>query len=125
MMTDVPASPLPVDRMNICSAIKASPPIEICLASKATTHRLHDVTRICKEIDLARFTQRFQSDCSGRNFGLLVGRGAKVFADGTPHSFVTQQGNSSGAASNLSVTQTGSVAVNLNLFERGFMCNNF
>ena len=61
MMADVSTGPLPVDLMTICGSIKPSPPIEICLASKATTHCLHDVTRICKEIDLARFAQRFQS----------------------------------------------------------------
>jgi hypothetical protein len=125
MMADVSAGPLPIYVMTICSPIKASPPVEICLASKATAHCFHNVTRICKEIDLARFAQRFQSDCSGRNFGLLVGRGAKILADSAPYSFVTQQSNSSGTAANLSITQTGSVTVNLNLFERGYIFDNF
>src|SRR5690242_12124675 len=98
-------------------AIESFPPREVCFAAKAAVHRFDDVTRVGKNLDLARLGQRFEAYGGGCDLRLLVRRCAKVFADGAPVAFVTEQGDSRRALRLLSVAETRSVAENCYLFD--------
>ena len=85
------ARPFPTDFMAARGAIQPFPPGQVRFTSKTSVHRFDNVAGICKNVDLAGLTQRFQADGGGGDLGLLIGRAAQVLADGAPETFVSEQ----------------------------------
>lgn len=113
----MPARPFPVDFVTTRSAIETFPPRQVSLAAKPTAHRFHYITRVSKQLYVAWFAQRFQSNCSCRDLCLLIRGAAQVFADSAPVAFVAKQSNGRGASRLLSITKTRTIAENCYLLE--------
>src|SRR5687768_11596959 len=116
-VADVTARPFPVNFVSTGGAVQTLPPRQIGFAAKASAHRLDDITRVRKQLHIARFAQRFESNGCRHNLRLLIRGAAQVFADGAPESLVSQERDSSRAARFLSVAKTRSVAKNFYLLE--------
>ena len=116
-VTDVSARPFPVNFVFAGGAIQTFPRRQIGFAAKTPVHRLHDVTRVSKQLDLARLAQRFESDRGRDDLRLLIRGATEILADRPPKSFVAKQSDGRCATRFLSVAKTRSVAKNCHLLE--------
>src|SRR5205085_10685111 len=127
-VSGVSARPFPLNFVRRRCAILPFPPRQIRLPSKTSVHCLNHISRISEQTDLARLPQRFESNCRCGDLGLLVGRGAEIFSNSAPESFVSQQSHRRGAACNLPIPEARAVAENRYTLERRilflFVCHS-
>src|SRR5436190_16767098 len=77
--------------MRLCGFVQTLPPVMICLAPEASLHGLNDVARISMDGHPTRFLQRFQTECSGGDFSLLVRGLPEISSERAPESFEPEQ----------------------------------
>jgi hypothetical protein len=116
-VADVPARPFPVNFVFAGGAIQTFPRRQIALAAKTTVHRFDDVTRVGKQLDVARLAQRFESDCRRDNLRLLIRGATEILADCPPMTSEAKQSDRRRPTRFLSVAKTRSVAKNCHLLE--------
>src|ERR1043165_9221197 len=116
-VADVTACPFPMDLVRACGTIEPFPPRQVGFAAETSAHRFDDVARISKHFYVAGLAQCFESHGCRDDLGLLIGRAAKILADGAPESLVTEQSNRRGATRFLAVAQARAVAKDCHLLE--------
>jgi hypothetical protein len=117
IMTGMSFHPFPRNRVAVNRLVKTGPPLVICLSSKASRHRLDNVPRVRPKPNNARLAERFESQRSGRDLGLLIRGGTKIFAKGAPFSAIPKYCNRRRSCVYLAVAQAGTVTIDGNLLQ--------
>src|SRR5688572_11641333 len=109
-MADMALRPLPLNLMTLGGFIQTLPPIVICFAAKAATHRLNNVLRIGVQTNAARFFQGFQTKSSRGDLGLLIGGFAQVNSKRAPKTFEAEQSHPRRARHITAIAQARAIA---------------